>query len=180
MKRVSITELDKAARNVYLACEKEVADDISKLFIGAAKEIRMLREKIGKARINKVFLGGTCNETTWRNDLIPLLEKADIKYFNPVVDDWTPECQEEERRQKQLCKIHLYVITKEMTVSFSIAEAVDSAWHEDVTCIFQVYPDGFSKAQLKSFHAVAELIDKKGQYACVNPNINYPIDVIIF
>ena len=38
----------------------------------------------------KVFLGGTCAESKWREKLIPLL-KCD--YFNPVVDDWTPECQ---------------------------------------------------------------------------------------
>lgn len=46
---------------------------------------------------NKVFLGGTCNNSTWRNELIPLLN---IDYFNPVVEDWTPECQAEEERQK--------------------------------------------------------------------------------
>ena len=46
--------------------------------------------------MKKVFLGGTCNESTWRNELIPLLENAGVEYFNPVVDNWTPECQEEE------------------------------------------------------------------------------------
>ena len=44
----------------------------------------------------KVFLGGTCNNSTWRDTLIPLLK---IDYFNPVVDDWTPECQEQETPQ---------------------------------------------------------------------------------
>jgi len=34
--------------------------------------------------MNKVFLGGTCNESTWRDELIPMLE---IDYFNPVVDE---------------------------------------------------------------------------------------------
>ena len=58
---------------------------------------------------NKVFLGGTCNESTWREELIPLL-KTD--YFNPVVEDWTPECQAEEERQKnEECNYQLYVIT---------------------------------------------------------------------
>ncbi len=51
----------------------------------------------------KVFLGGTCNKTTWREELIPLLT---IDYFNPVVKDWTPECQEIEKQQKELCNIH--------------------------------------------------------------------------
>ena len=38
--------------------------------------------------MKKVFLGGTCNGSTWREELIPILE---INYFNPVVSDWTPE-----------------------------------------------------------------------------------------
>ena len=80
----------------------------------------------------KVFLGGTCNNSTWRNELIPSLEYNGIPYFNPVVEDWTPECQAEEYRQKEeKCAIHLYVITGEMIGVFSIAEAVDSAWQID-------------------------------------------------
>lgn len=30
----------------------------------------------------RVFLGGTCNESTWRDELI---KKLKIDYFNPVV-----------------------------------------------------------------------------------------------
>ena len=53
----------------------------------------------------KVFLGGTCNNSTWRNRLIDNLK---IDYFNPVVEDWTPECQAEEERQKNdECNIHM-------------------------------------------------------------------------
>ena len=40
----------------------------------------------------KIFLGGTCNESTWRDELIPNLT---IDYFNPVVKDWTPDCMKE-------------------------------------------------------------------------------------
>ena len=76
--------------------------------------------------MKKVFLGGTCNESTWRNELIPLLENAGVEYFNPVVDNWTPECQEEEYHQKEICDLHLYLITKKMKGVFSIAEAVAS------------------------------------------------------
>ena len=35
-----------------------------------------------------LFLGGTCNGSVWREDLIPLLEYEKIPYFNPVVDHW--------------------------------------------------------------------------------------------
>ena len=34
-----------------------------------------------------IFLGGTCNESAWRDELMPMLEDAGFEYFNPVVDD---------------------------------------------------------------------------------------------
>jgi len=34
--------------------------------------------------MKKIFLGGTCNNSTWREQLIPMLQ---INYFNPVVDN---------------------------------------------------------------------------------------------
>ena len=36
----------------------------------------------------KVFLGGTCNGSKWRNELIPSLN---VDYFDPVVEDWNEE-----------------------------------------------------------------------------------------
>jgi hypothetical protein len=39
-----------------------------------------------------VFLGGSCNPTTWRKDTaIPALDVAGISYYNPQVEDWSPE-----------------------------------------------------------------------------------------
>ena len=71
-----------------------------------------------------VFLGGTCAESTWREESIPMLK---IDYFNPVVDDWTLECQEEEIRQREQCDYCLYVITPKMQGYYSIAEVVDDS-----------------------------------------------------
>ena len=64
---------------------------------------------------NKVFLGGTCADTTWRDELIPILESKGIDYFNPVVKDWTEDCIKiEENEKDNRCNIHLYLITSEM------------------------------------------------------------------
>ena len=113
---------------------------------------------------HKVFLGGTCNESTWRDKIIPNLR---IDYFNPVVEDWTPECQAEEERQKnEVCDIHLYVITPRMTGVFSIAEVVESAMTRHDKCVFCVLDeDGdltFTKGQKKSLDAVGRLVSKYG------------------
>lgn len=76
----------------------------------------------------RVFLGGTCAETYWRDELMPLLDSIKVSYFNPVVKDWTPECQKiEEEEKNDKCDIHLYVITKEIQGTYSIAEIIHSA-----------------------------------------------------
>ena len=114
--------------------------------------------------MEKVFLGGTCNESTWRDELIPLLENEGIQYFNPVVEDWTLECQEEEYRQKEICDIHLFLITKKMKGVFSIAEAVASCQCKSKLTLFGFadFDGEFDTAEKKSLDAVGHLIAKLG------------------
>ena len=111
----------------------------------------------------KVFLGGTCNGSDWRETLIPQLK---IEYFNPVVATWTPECQAEELRQRQDCDFCLYVITPKMTGVYSIAEVVDDSNKRPQKTIFCVLQkDGemvFDAHQTKSLQAVAEMVESNG------------------
>ncbi len=116
--------------------------------------------------MNKVFLGGTCAESTWRDSLIGILQ---VDFFNPVVDDWTEECQEiEEVEKRDFCNIHLYVITKEMIGSFSIAEAIESSMTHRKQTILHVIPDGFNDQQVHSFRAVCKMVIKNGGVAYVD------------
>ena len=114
--------------------------------------------------MKKVFLGGTCNESTWRNELIPLLEEKGIEYYNPVVEDWTPECQQEEYRQKEICDVHLYLITKKMKGVFSIAEAVASCQDAGKLTLFAFanFDGEFDEGERRSLDAVGNLIVKIG------------------
>lgn len=111
----------------------------------------------------KVFLGGTCNDSTWRNDLI---QKLQIDYFNPVVENWTPECQEEEINQRKCCDFVLYCITPKMMGVYSIAEVVDdSNKRPSKTLYVQVNSDdkySFSSSQIKSLEAVKKMISSNG------------------
>lgn len=111
----------------------------------------------------KVFLGGTCNESTWRNQFILMLE---IGYFNPVVSDWTPDCMEEELRQRELCDFCLYVITPNMTGVYSIAEVVDDSNKRPDKTVFVRLRDGgdkrFDDGQWKSLGAVAQMVERNG------------------
>jgi hypothetical protein len=111
----------------------------------------------------KVFLGGTCNESNWREKLI---EKLEIDYFNPVVEDWTPECMAEEIKQRSLCDLCLYVITPEMTGVYSIAEVVDDSNKQPEKTIFCVLNDWggsmFTIAQQKSLGSVVNMVQENG------------------
>ena len=111
----------------------------------------------------KVFLGGTCNNSTWRNKLIEILN---IEYFNPVVKNWTPECMKEEIEQRNICDLCLYVITPKMTGVYSIAEVVDDSNKKSNKTLFCIlYEDGedkFTSSQWKSLVQVSEMVSKNG------------------
>ena len=119
----------------------------------------------------RVFLGGTCNGSTWRDNLIPLLR---IDHFNPVVKEWNAEAQEKEKAARASCDYVLYVITPRMTGVYAIAEAVDDSNKrpdKTILCVLnhdQDRPDDSSQtmarseAQIKSLEAVKDLVSANG------------------
>lgn len=124
----------------------------------------------------RVFLGGTCNESKWR-DLMK--DTPHIKFFNPVVKDWTIEAQGIELKERETSDFVLYVITPKMTGVYSIAEVVDDSNKRPEKTIFVTLPiDGpsiFTKAQAKSLHAVGEMLIKNGAHVFANLH-----DVLLF
>ena len=75
----------------------------------------------------KVFLGGTCASSTWRQELLNELDGEKVDAFNPVVPDWTPECQQEEDYHRANDDICLYVITPEGEGFYSFVEVTDDS-----------------------------------------------------
>lgn len=128
--------------------------------------------------VSRIFLGGTWNETTWRDTLIEKLDDLDkIEYFNPIVKDWSEEDIKIENDEKEnKCNIHLYVITSVMTGVYSIAEAVHSS-HSDKYIFFHIITEGFDEGQLKSLSAVSKLIESNGGTCTESEDENF--DVLI-
>jgi len=124
--------------------------------------------------MKKVFLGGTCNDSTWRDRLIPLL-KCD--YFNPVVENWTPECQEREGAD-----FVLYFITPAMVGVYSIAEAVDDSNKRPQKTIFAVVKynedGGFDKKMWKSLETVANMVIRNGGKAYSSESENSLMEMV--
>ena len=70
-----------------------------------------------------VFLGGSCNPTTWRTDIaIPFLKKHGITFYNPQVDDWRPELMAMEAEAKDKADILLFVIDNQTRSTASMVE----------------------------------------------------------
>ena len=122
----------------------------------------------------KVFLGGTTKDTKWREQLIPRLT---INYFNPVVDNWTPECIQIEQEEKNKCDILLYVITPQMKGVYSIAEAIQDSNrrpHKTIFCVLEEYAgESFDKSSRKSLEAVCDLVRENGA------TVLYSIDDVV-
>ena len=114
--------------------------------------------------MKKVYLGGTTNESEWRDQLIPKLK---IDYFNPVVDDRTPESQSEEARQRKECDFLLHVITPRMAGVHEIAELICDSCCVPNKTLFCIVPEDlgvakFKEGQLKSLLMVAKMVEQCG------------------
>ena len=113
--------------------------------------------------MKKVFLGGTCNGSLWRDAFIKDLR---IRYYNPVGETWTPEMKKEEVKQREECDFCLYVITPKMEGIYSIAELVDDSNKRPAKTIYCFLNDDegkrFSKAQISSLEELGKLVRSNG------------------
>uniref|UniRef100_T1IR01 EF-hand domain-containing protein n=1 Tax=Strigamia maritima TaxID=126957 RepID=T1IR01_STRMM len=76
----------------------------------------------------EVFLGGSCNPTTWRQNIaIPLLKKWRITYYNPQVGHWKPELIELENQAKENAEVLFFVIDNQTRSVASVIEAAHIA-----------------------------------------------------
>ncbi len=70
-----------------------------------------------------MFLGGSCNPTTWRVDAaVPTLHNAGITCFNPQVDEWFPELIEVEEQAKMAATLLLFVVDSQTRAISSMVE----------------------------------------------------------
>lgn len=133
----------------------------------------------------RIFLGGTCNESTWRDKLIKLIQENGnrLDWFNPVVDDWTEECQKKELEEREKCDYCLYVITPKMTGVYSIAEVIDDSNKRPNKTIF-CYLDKdedymFDYGQMKSLDNVAKMVEGNGgkSFKSLEEIVKYLVDI---
>ncbi len=125
----------------------------------------------------KVFLGGTCNGSDWREKVI---EKLDIDYFNPITAHWNKAAQLNEFKEKENADFLLFVLTPLMEGAYSIAEVVDASNkkpEKTILCILDT--DGereWTKHQKDSLRAIEDLVRANGGH--ISSSIEETIDIL--
>ena len=69
-----------------------------------------------------VGLFGTCGGSEWRDSFMAIYKKLDVEFFNPQVEDWTPDCAVAEAEHLAEDAIILFPITSETYATGSLAE----------------------------------------------------------
>ncbi|XP_065829039.1 uncharacterized protein [Oscarella lobularis] len=71
----------------------------------------------------QVFLGGSCNPTTWRQDIvIPILKEEGVSFYNPQVETWHPDLIEIEEKAKDAAEAFFFVIDNQTRAIASMVE----------------------------------------------------------
>jgi hypothetical protein len=110
-----------------------------------------------------VFLGGTCGKNNWRAQFISELLAANIpahRIFNPVVPDWTQECQAQEDNAKLTCHYKLFYIADPQDSdvpqlsTYSIVEALMGLYDDPARTIVVFDKTGVTGHALKSLNKI--------------------------
>lgn len=125
--------------------------------------------------MKKVFLGGTCANSKWRDKLIPMLK---IGYFNPVTHNWNEEARKREIYERKNDDFVLYVLSRAYS-TYSIAEVVDDSnkrpekticcvLNEDIINKENLHPTfntinkSLTKQEFKHLDQVGKLVKRNG------------------
>ena len=121
-----------------------------------------------KDKENIIFLGGTWNNDSWREKFISLWNKndnkktKDIKFFDPIVPNWTIECKKKENDIKSNSILNLFVITPNQKGYFSFAEIADCIHYSKVYFAILDEYEQFDKQTIDSFNDIGELVESHG------------------
>jgi len=124
------------------------------------KRKRQRVEDSSNANACDIFLGGACNPTTWRKDIaMGFLSSEGVSFYNPQVDNWTPDLVEVEAKAKKNARILFFVVgpeTRGIASMVEVAELVVTRNARVVPVIIDVPSDGstgdFSSSEIKDLN----------------------------
>lgn len=117
------------------------------------------------SKFKNVFLGGTTNDSDWRNALQEHLH-PNILTFNPIVFEWNESTAQNELNARKRSDFMLYVITPKMIGYLPIADVIDESNKrpkKTLMCILEE-DDGyeFTYQQLLSLEYIGKIVIANG------------------
>ena len=108
-----------------------------------------------------VFLGGACNPTTWRQDIaIPKLKEKGVTFFNPQVNDWSPELVEIEDYAKQDAEVLFFVIDyKTRSCSSMVESAYLAGCGRQLILVVNTFKDTCDRAKFCDEYATIKEVE---------------------
>jgi len=146
-------------------------------FIEAARDLLFPVELDEDFSEYDIFLGGSCNPTTWRKELaIPMLKSKGVTYYNPQVDHWSEALIAVEQKAKIEALVLLYVIdraTRALASMIEVAELITDG--RNVIVVIQDVEEGdtindeeISPSQLKDLNRcrayLADVVKRRGRH----------------
>jgi hypothetical protein len=113
-----------------------------------------------------VFLGGTCANSTWRQELIAMLSE-NVPYFDPQVPDWTPEDAAREDACKPVSRFNVFVITGDALGTYSGWEIHQEATNDAAKLIFATVGE-LPENQVKGVAKIKKGLIRMGATVCEN------------
>jgi hypothetical protein len=125
-----------------------------------------------------IFLGGTVGNSNWRAPFIADLVSRGVPaegLFDPVVPDWTPECQAAEDRAKATAQYNLFYITNPaqegINVSaYSLVEAVMGLYDQPSNTVVVFDNTGYTGHVLKALTKIEKDLRKRFPNAFILEN----------
>ena len=117
----------------------------------------------------KVFLGGTCGTSTWRETLLKDLDES-VDAYNPVVPNWSEEARELEKLHKENDDVVLFVITPETPGTYSISEITRYSITAPKRTMICVIPEAngksFTPHEAKAWDKILKECKEDGSMIC--------------
>lgn len=111
-----------------------------------------------------VFLGGTCANSTWREELIKQLHDG-VPFFDPQVAEWTEADAAREDACKPVAKYNVFVITGDALGTYSGWEIHEEASKDASKLIFCTVGE-LPENQVKGINKIKKGLVKMGATVC--------------
>ncbi|XP_076040076.1 NDT-like domain-containing protein raw [Oratosquilla oratoria] len=120
----------------------------------------------------EVFLGGSCNPTTWRQDVaIPMLKNHGISFYNPQVSHWEEALVEREYQAKQSSSVLFFVLNSSTrNVAAMVEVGYMAGCRRKLVVVFDRYA---GPGSLISGEAISEM-----EYVDLTEGLNYVQDLV--